>query len=103
MLKKRAVLVKGAALALCMGLSVGCTTTEQYRQMQADIAKTQETADAALAAAQRAEVAAADAQSQADTAESAASRAQRTATAASEAAARCEEKCNRMMQKAVRK
>jgi len=103
MLRNKTALLKWATLALSLGLFAGCTTMEQYRQMQADIAKTQETADAALASAKRAEAVAAAAERQADAAQTTADKAKHAAMAASKAAARCEEKCNRIMQKAVRK
>lgn len=103
MMKKNRVLLTWTVLAVAIGVSSGCTTTQQYQQMQADITKAQETADAALAAAKRAESAAGDALSQAESAQAAADQAKRAANDASKAAARCEEKCDRMLQKALRK
>ncbi len=90
------MLMKLAAVTLGLGLVSGCATTEQLNKMQADITRAQETADAALAAANGASSAAADAQRQADAALSTANHAQRTA-------AECNEKCSRMMEKTLAK
>jgi flagellar biosynthesis/type III secretory pathway protein FliH len=88
-MNKKPMLLKLAALTLGLGLVTGCATTEQLKQMQADITKAQESADAALAAAYDASAAAGKAQS--------------TADAAAQAAKQCEERCNRIMEKSMAK
>lgn len=95
-MNKKPMLMKLAALTLGLGLVTGCATTEQLKQMQADIAKAQESADAALAAAYDASAAAGKAQSTADAAMA-------KATDAERAAQRCEERCNRIMEKSMAK
>jgi len=95
-MKKKPMLLKLAALALVMGLASGCATTEQLKQMQADIAKAQETADAALSAANNAQSAASAAERQADAAMA-------KANAAKEAADACKERCSRMIEKSMAK
>ena len=95
-MNRKPMLLKLAALALVLGLATGCATTEQLKQMQADIAKSQETADAALAAAYDASAAAGKAQSTADAALA-------KANAAEHAAHQCKERCNRMMEKSMAK
>jgi hypothetical protein len=76
---KKTTLLKLSAMALSLGLVTGCATTEQ---MQADIAKAQETADAAMAKANAAMDAANAAQASAD---------------------ECNERCSRMAEKAMAK
>ncbi|MCB1758844.1 MAG: gamma-glutamyltranspeptidase [Gammaproteobacteria bacterium] len=80
---------KLAAAALVVGLASGCASTDQLKQMQMDIAKAQETADAAMAAAK--------------SADSRASAAMDAANAAQNQADDCSERCNRVMQKAMSK
>jgi hypothetical protein len=76
---KKTTLLKLSAMALSLGLVTGCATTEQ---MKADIAKAQETADAAMAKANAAMDAANSAQASAD---------------------ECNERCSRMAEKAMAK
>lgn len=86
---KKSTLVKFAALALTLGLVSGCATTEQLKQMQADIAKAQETATSAMSAA--------------SDADRKATAAMNAANAAQNAADECSERCERMMQKSMAK
>ncbi|MCG8427023.1 MAG: Lpp/OprI family alanine-zipper lipoprotein [Chromatiales bacterium] len=86
---KKSTLVKLSALVLSLGLLSGCASTEQLKQMQADIAKAQQTADAALAAAKDAD--------------RKAGAAMKAANAAQAAADECAERCDRMMNKAMAK
>ncbi|HEC16798.1 MAG TPA: hypothetical protein ENI99_09555 [Sedimenticola sp.] len=102
-MSKKSMLVRLAAVTLGLGLVSGCATTEQLNKLQADVTRAQETADAALAAANGANSAAADAQRQADAALSAANRAESTAASAERAASACSEKCSRMMEKGFAK
>lgn len=95
-MNKKPMLLKLAALAMVLGLATGCATTEQLKQMQADIAKAQETADAALAAANDAKSAAASAERQADAA-------MNKANAAKQAADACKERCSRVIEKSMAK
>lgn len=95
-MNRKPMLLKLAALTLVLGMATGCATTEQLKQMQSDIAKSQETADAALAAAYDASAAAGKAQSTADAALA-------KANAAEHAAHQCKERCNRMMEKSMAK
>ena len=85
----RSTMGKAMVMALSLGLLSACASTEQLKQMQADIAKAQETADAALAAAKSADSKAGSAMS--------------TAKEAQASADECAEKCDRMMQKAMSK
>jgi len=80
---------KLAVLTLVLGLVSGCATTDQMKQMQADIDRAQESADAALAAA--------------NAADSKASAAMDAASAAQNQADDCSERCNRIMSKAMSK
>jgi hypothetical protein len=89
MTMKRPTYAKIAATAMALGLLAGCATTGQLEQLQADVARAQETADAAQAAA-------AEANRKAEAAMSA-------ANAAQDAADDCSERCDRMMQKAMMK
>lgn len=89
---KRTV-VKAAVLMLSLGLLAGCASTDQ---LKADVAKAQETADAAMKAAKEAQLDATAAQGTADSALS-------TANAAQAAADECSEKCSRMSEKAMAK
>lgn len=82
-------LLKISAIALAVGLLSGCATTDQLKQMQADIAKAQQTADAAMAAANRAD--------------SNAGAAMSAARAAQASADECAERCDRIMNKAMAK
>jgi len=102
-MNKKSTLLKMVVMTLGLGLVTGCATTEQMQQMRADVTRAQETADAALAAAESAKGVAADAQHQAGSALVSANQAQRTAVAASAAADRCKEKCSRMMKKVLAK
>ena len=54
----RSTLMRMSAMVLSLGLVTGCATTDQMTQMQADIAKAQQSADTALAAANEAKSAA---------------------------------------------
>ncbi len=54
----KSTLLKLSAVALSIGLVTGCATTEQLQQMQADIAKAQASADAAMDAANAAQASA---------------------------------------------
>ncbi len=47
----KSTLTKLSAVVLTLGLVTGCASTDQLKQMQTDISKAQETADAAMAAA----------------------------------------------------
>lgn len=87
---------KPAILILSLGLLAGCASTEQLTKMEADIAKAQETADAALKAAKEAQLDAAAAQGTADSALSTANSAQASADEANE-------RINRMSEKAMAK
>ncbi len=89
-------LLKISALALGVGLLSGCATTDQLKQMQADIAKAQQTADAALSAANRAD-------SNAGAAMNKANAAMDAAQAAQAAADECAERCDRILNKAMAK
>ncbi len=88
----KSTIVKLSVVALSLGLMAGCATT----QMQADIAKAQETADAAMATASSAKRVAASADRRASAVMDAANAAQATAD-------ECAERCGRMMQKAMSK
>jgi outer membrane murein-binding lipoprotein Lpp len=79
---KKSILLKLSAMALSLGLITGCATSEQLKQMEADIAKAQETADAAMGKANAAMDAANAAQASAD---------------------ECNERCSRMAEKAMAK
>ncbi|MEW8019545.1 MAG: hypothetical protein G8D58_01955 [gamma proteobacterium symbiont of Phacoides pectinatus] len=83
---KKSTALKMAAMVLSLGLVTGCASTSE---MQAQIAKAQETADAAMA--------------RADAAASKADAAMKAAIAAQAAADDCAERCDRMMQKAMAK
>lgn len=85
----RQTIAKLAVGVLALGLVAGCATTDQMKQMQADITKAQESADAALAAAKAAD--------------SRAGAAMDAATAAQNQADECSERCNRIFSKAMRK
>jgi outer membrane murein-binding lipoprotein Lpp len=78
----KSILVKLSAVALCLGLLAGCATTEQLQKLEADVARAQETADAAM---------------------SKASAAMDAANAAQAAADECNERCSRMAEKAMAK
>ncbi|VAX11626.1 hypothetical protein MNBD_GAMMA26-24 [hydrothermal vent metagenome] len=95
-MNKKYMLMKIAAMTLGLGLLAGCATTEQ-------VTRAQETADAALAAANSANSMAADAQRQASAAIVSANQAEKNAAAATAAAARCTEKCSRIMEKTLAK
>lgn len=82
-------MAKLAVGILTLGLVAGCATTDQMKQLQADVAKAQETADAALAAAK--------------SADSRAAAAMDAASAAQNQADECSERCNRIFSKAMRK
>ena len=82
-------LMKLSAMVLSIGLVAGCATTDQMKQMQADITKAQQSADAALAAA--------------GVADNKAAAAMDAANAAQNAADDCAERCDRNMQKAMSK
>jgi hypothetical protein len=92
----KTTMMKTAVLILGLGLLAGCASTDQLTKMEADIAKAQETADAAMKAAKQAQLDAANAQGTADSAMSAAS-------AAQAAADECNERCSRMSEKAMAK
>lgn len=92
----KTIMIKSAALILGLGLLAGCASTDKMTKMEADIAKAQETADAAMQAAKQAQLDAANAQGTADSAMSAAS-------AAQAAADECSERCSRMSEKAMAK
>ena len=92
----RSTLMKLSAMVLSLGLVTGCATTDQMTQMQADIAKAQQSADAALAAAN-------EAKSAAGVADNKAAAAMDAANAAQNAADDCTERCDRIMQKAMSK
>ena len=83
-------LSKLSAMVLSLGLVTGCATSSQLKQLEADIAKAQQTAADALVAANDAKAAGATA-------------AMDAATAAQNAADDCSERCDRMMQKAMSK
>ena len=85
----RNIYSKMAALVLAAGMLGGCVTTEQVKQMEADLARAQETADAALAAA--------------EVADRKASAAMDAANAAQDSANECSERCDRMMKKVMAK
>jgi len=87
------MMIKTAAVILGVGLLAGCASTDK---LTADIAKAQETADAAMQAAKQAQLDAASAQGTADSAMSA-------ANAAQAAADECSERCSRMSEKAFAK
>ena len=89
-------LLKLSAMVLALGLVTGCASTDQLKQMQADISKAQQTADAAISDAQ-------EALSAADEADRKASAAMNAANAAQSAADECAERCDRMMSKAMAK
>ncbi len=89
----KSTLLKLSAMTLAMGLVTGCASTDQ---LKADIAKAQETADAAMAAANRAG-------GTADEAARKASAAMNAANAAQASADECAERCDRMMNKAMAK
>ena len=93
---KKTLLGKLAVVVLGLGLVTGCATTEQMQKLQADVARAQETADAALAKANAAKEQAGDAQISANAANS-------RADDAAAAAEKCTEKCSRMMEKAMAK
>ncbi len=86
---RRGIYSKTAAVVLVAGLLGGCVTTDQVKQMEADLARAQETADAALAAA--------------EVADRKASAAMDAANAAQDSANECSERCDRMMQKVMAK
>ena len=92
----RSTLMKMSAMVLSLGLVTGCATTDQMKQMQADITKAQQSADAALAAAN-------EAKSAAGVADNKATAAMDAANAAQNAADDCTERCDRIMQKAMSK
>ena len=92
----RSTLMKLSAMVLSIGLVTGCATTDQMKQMQADITKAQQSADAALAAAN-------EAKSTAGMADNKAAAAMDAANAAQNAADDCTERCDRIMQKAMSK
>ena len=83
------IISRAAALMLAAGLLGGCVTTDQVKQLEADLARAQETADAALAAA--------------EVAERKANAAMEAANAAQDSANECSERCDRMMQKVMAK
>ena len=85
----RNICPKTAALLLAAGLLAGCVTTDQVKQMEADLARAQETADAALAAA--------------EVADRKASAAMDAANTAQDSANECSERCDRMMKKVMAK
>ncbi|MCB1856710.1 MAG: outer membrane lipoprotein OprI [Gammaproteobacteria bacterium] len=85
---KRSKTILPLAFASVLVLS-GCATTDQIKQMQADITKAQESADAALAAAREAD--------------NKAEAAMEAANVAQQSADECSERCNRIMQKAMQK
>ncbi len=87
-MKKRTGLVSAAAFT-CALLLGGCATTDEIKQMQADIVRAQEQADAALAAAEEAD--------------RKATAAMDAANVAQDSADDCSERCNRIMQKAMSK
>jgi hypothetical protein len=89
-------LSKLSAMVLSLGLVTGCATSSQLKQLEADIAKAQQTAADALVAAN-------DAKAAAGTADTRATAAMDAATAAQNAADDCSERCDRMMQKAMSK
>lgn len=93
---KKSVLVKMAGLVLALGLVSGCATTESVKQLQADVATAQAAADNALSAANAAKSDVGAASRKADDAMAA-------ANAAKRAADECNEKCSRIMQKAMAK
>jgi hypothetical protein len=72
---KKTTLLKLSAMVLSLGLVTGCATSEQLKRMEADIVKAQETADAAMAAA----------------------------NAAQSSADECNERCGRIAEKAMAK
>jgi len=78
-----------AVMALVLGLVSGCASTDQLKQMQADIDRAQQRADAAMAAA--------------EVADSRAAAAMDAAAAAQNQADDCSERCNRVMSKAMSK
>ena len=80
---------KLAVMVLVLGLVSGCATTDQMKQMQADIDQATQRADAALAAAKAAD--------------SRAAAAMDAANAAQNQADDCSERCNRVMSKAMSK
>jgi formate-dependent nitrite reductase cytochrome c552 subunit len=90
------ILIKFSALALVLGLMSGCATTEQLKQMQADIERAQQSADSAQQSADAALSAAQDADRKAGAAMDAANAAQASAD-------ECSERCERMMHKAMSK
>ncbi len=93
---KKSMLVKVAGLVMVLGLVSGCATTEQIKQLQADVSSAQAAADNALSTANAAKSDAAAASRKADDAMAA-------ANAAKRAADECNEKCSRIMQKAMAK
>ncbi|WP_428609324.1 Lpp/OprI family alanine-zipper lipoprotein [Sedimenticola sp.] len=92
----KSTLTKLAAMALTLGLVTGCASTDQIKQMQADIANLKDSTSAAMSAAK-------DAKLTADTADRKASAAMNAANAAQAAADECAEKCDRVAQKAMMK
>lgn len=89
-------MTKFAAMILGIGLLAGCASTDMKDSLEADIAKAQATADAAMRAAEQAQL---DAAAAKDTAESAIS----AANAAQASADECNERCSRMSEKAMAK
>lgn len=89
-------LLKLSAMVLALGLVTGCASTDKMMQMQADISKAQQTADAAMSDAK-------EALSAADEADRKASAAMNAANAAQSAADECSERCDRMMSKSMAK
>ena len=89
-------LLKLSAMVLSLGLVTGCASTDRVKQLEADIAKAQQTSADALVAAN-------EAKSAAGAADSKATAAMDAATAAQNAADDCSERCNRMMEKAMAK
>ena len=93
---KKSTLLKLSAMVLSLGLVTGCASTDQLKQMQADITRAQDTASAAISDAK-------EALSAADEADRKASAAMNAANAAQNAADECSERCDRMMQKSMAK
>ncbi len=89
-------LLKLSAMALALGLITGCATTDELNAVKAQAAKAQETADAALAAAN-------EANANADVANAHAEAAMDVGNAAQSAADNCSERRDRMMKKAMAK
>lgn len=92
----KSTLKKLATLALTAGLVTGCASTDQLKQMQADIDTLKGDVSAAASAAR-------DAKLTADTADRKASAAMNAANAAQASADECAERCDRMMQKSMAK